>query len=80
MKKNYMLIFLLILFIENAYPQVVEVVCYGTTKAYSVDTDDGLNGTVGSSYSWQIKNSDGTINMTSIINAITSSGNSISIN
>jgi hypothetical protein len=70
--------FLLILFFENTYSQVV--VCYGTTKSYSVDTVDGVNGTVGSNYSWQIKNADGTINTIPIITTTTSSGNGISIN
>lgn len=69
---------LLILFFVKTYSQIV--VCYGTTKAYSVDTSDGANGTVGSAYSWKIKNLDGTVNTIPTITATTASGNGISVN
>lgn len=54
-------------FFNFAYSQVI--VCYGTSKNYSVDTDGGAtpDGTPGSTYTWKVKNSDGTINTTPVI-------------
>lgn len=34
--------------------QQIKTVCYGATKTYSVDLDDGSVGTMGSSYDWTI--------------------------
>lgn len=34
--------------------QQVKTVCYGATKTYFVDLDDGAKGTIGSSYDWSI--------------------------
>ena len=55
MKKNIILLFI-ILFFSESYSQ--EMVCFGSTKNYSVDTNEGggptPNGTVGSIYTWQI--------------------------
>lgn len=36
------------------FSQQVKTVCYGATKSYFVDLDDGPNGTIGSSYDWSI--------------------------
>lgn len=70
----------LLLFVNTIYSQVV--VCYGTTKTYSVDTDSGAspNGTTGSTYSWSVKNSGGAVISIPTITATTTSGNSITIN
>lgn len=68
-----------LLFLNSLYSQETTV-CYGTTKVYSVDTDDGVNGTAGSTYSWKIKNADGTVNNTPVITTTTTSGNTISVN
>lgn len=55
------------------------IVCFGKTKSYSVDDEDGSNGTPGSTYFWQVKNGDGTVNSNPKITNTTSSGNMISI-
>lgn len=53
--------------------QQIKTVCYGATKTYFVDLDDGPNGTIGSSYEWTVLESNDAI--------ITGNGtNSISIN
>lgn len=77
--KKY-LILVVVLFLNTTYSQVV--VCFGTTKAYSVDTlaPDGPNGTSSSTYVWQVKNSGGTVISTATITNTTTSGNGISIN
>lgn len=76
--KKY-IVLLIISFLNTTYSQVV-VVCFGTTKAYSVDTLDGLNGTPNSTYVWQVKNSGGTVISSATITNTTTSGNGISIN
>lgn len=68
---------LFILLVNTLYSQVK--VCYGTIKTYSVDTADGINGTVGSIYTWQVKNTNGSVNNIPIITHTTASGNAISI-
>jgi hypothetical protein len=51
------IVIFLLFFLKMAYSQV-QVVCYGTTTTYNVDTNEGgvstPNGTVGSTYSWRV--------------------------
>ena len=57
------------------------LVCYGTTKSYSVDTAGGTspNGTLGSTYDWTILNSASAVVSTATKSKNTASGNDISI-
>lgn len=71
--------FFCLLFLNTMYSQT-EVVCFGTTRTYSVDTADGANGTPGSTYTWTIKNADISVNNTPVVTTTTPSGNVISIN
>ena len=79
--KTIFLAFCCCFFVTIMSAQQIKTVCYGATKTYFVDLDDGANGTIGSSYEWTILepnsaiiNGNGT-NRVSIDWALTAPGN-----
>lgn len=72
-RKTAFFVFCCSFFVNVVLAQQIQTVCYGVTKTYSVDLDEGSVGTIGSSYDWTILESNSA--------TITGNGkNSISIN
>lgn len=53
-RRTFLIVTLFSIFFTEVFAQQIKTVCYGATKSYFVDLDDGPNGTIGSTYDWSI--------------------------
>ncbi|MDG4946162.1 hypothetical protein NMK71_07020 [Weeksellaceae bacterium KMM 9713] len=47
-------ILMLLMFSMSMYAQVDQTICFNSSTSYSVDSSDGPNGTLGSTYTWSV--------------------------
>lgn len=84
-KQLFYTIFTILMFSVGVKAQLTQNILFGDVKTYAVDTQDGANGTEGSTYTWSVFTTDATpVDITNAgsltITSNTVTGNSITIN